>query len=93
MKKKVILITLLFAAIFSVSEAQIRFGSQNRSNTSNSLNLSYSNPQEYVIAAIEVEGAEFLDNNALISISGLKVGDKIRIPGDNITSAIKRCLL
>ena len=90
MKKKVILITLLFAAIFSVSEAQIRFGSQNRSNTSNSLNLSYSNPQEYVIAAIEVEGAEFLDNNALISISGLKVGDKIRIPGDNITSAIKR---
>ena len=35
-------------------------------------------------------GIEFLDNNALISLSGLKVGDKIEIPGDDISDAIKK---
>ena len=57
---------------------QVVFG-QNRSNDSEGgLNVNYSSPKEFEIAGIEVAGVEFLDNNALISLSGLKVGDKIR---------------
>ena len=37
-----------------------------------------------------VNGADHLNNNTLISISGLEVGEKIKIPGDNITSAITK---
>jgi len=59
------------------------------SNTSG-VRISYSNPQEYTVAEINVSGSEFLDKIALISISGLKVGDKIKIPGDQITLAIKK---
>jgi outer membrane protein insertion porin family len=70
------------------SQAQIVFG-KNKSDQAG-LNINYSSPQEFEIAEITVEGVEFLDNNALISLSGLRVGDKIKIPGDEISSAIKK---
>ncbi|GJM29337.1 MAG: outer membrane protein assembly factor BamA [Cyclobacteriaceae bacterium] len=54
------------------------------------ISVSYSNPQEYELAEIEVSGTEFLDNNALISLSGLKIGDRISIPGDDITNGLKK---
>lgn len=57
-----------------------------------SLNLpvyDYSSPQEYEIGAISVEGAFFAEQNAIIGVTGLSVGDKIRIPGPDIPRAIK----
>lgn len=60
--------------------------------TSDSLDLEvfdYSNPQEYEIGGITVAGAFFSDDNAIIGVSGLKVGDKIRIPGYDIPRALK----
>ena len=86
MKIKIILLLVLVA---NLATAQIRFGNQGRSQP-NQINLSYSNPQEFTIAEINVEGAEYLDKIALVSISGLKVGDKIKIPGDGISAAIKK---
>ncbi len=52
--------------------------------------LSYATPREYEIADIEVEGAETLNKNALISITGLKVGDQIRLPGEATATAIHK---
>ncbi|WP_020571495.1 BamA/OMP85 family outer membrane protein [Neolewinella persica] len=49
----------------------------------------YSSPQEYEIGAISVEGAFFAEQNAIIGVTGLSVGDKIRIPGPDIPRAIK----
>ncbi|TXF87881.1 BamA/TamA family outer membrane protein [Neolewinella aurantiaca] len=57
-----------------------------------SLNLpvyDYSDPQEYEIGAISVEGAFFAEQNAIIGVTGLSVGDKIRVPGPDIPRAIK----
>ena len=46
--------------------------------------------QEYTIAGITVSGTRFLDNDLLITVTGLSVGDKIRIPTDEkITRAIR----
>lgn len=59
-----------------------------QSAVDNSLN--YANPTEYFIAGIEVTGLAILDKNAIISLTGLKVGDKIKIPGDGITGAIRK---
>lgn len=50
----------------------------------------YSKPQEYEIGGITVEGIKYLDNNVLIMLSGLTVGEKVRVPGDNITDAIRK---
>jgi outer membrane protein insertion porin family len=55
-----------------------------------STELDYANPKEYTIMGITVTGSQFLDPNSLISMSGLKVGDKIKVPGDVVTSALKK---
>lgn len=52
--------------------------------------IHYDRPQEYEIADIKVRGTKYLDGNALISLTGLKVGDRIRIPGEDISGAIKK---
>ena len=52
--------------------------------------LNYRTPQEYTIAGIEITGLNVLDKNAMVSLTGLKVGDKIKIPGDGISSAIRK---
>lgn len=52
--------------------------------------INYNAPQKYTVADIRVEGAEYLDHNSLISLSGLRVGDQIDIPGSAISDAIKK---
>lgn len=89
MRRAQILFFILFVGYQSF--AQIGVGRRfNTSTKDQDLNINYSSPKEYEIADIEIKGVEFLDNNALISLSGLRVGDKIKIPGDNISSAIKK---
>lgn len=45
---------------------------------------------EYLIAGIDITGLNVLDKNAMISLTGLKIGDKIKIPGDQIANAIRK---
>ena len=42
----------------------------------------------YEIAGIEVEGADSYEDFVLIGFSGLAVGDKIDVPGEQITKDI-----
>ena len=44
----------------------------------------------YEIAGISVSGADSYEDFVIIGFSGLDVGDKIEIPGDKITKAIRR---
>lgn len=41
-------------------------------------------PKEYIIAGITVHGTRAFDENLIISISGLAVGDKVQIPGTDV---------
>jgi outer membrane protein insertion porin family len=43
-------------------------------------------PKEYTIAGITVGGTKAFDQNLIISISGLAVGDKVLIPGTDVFS-------
>ena len=81
--KKLRLIHLLFLLISSSISAQI--------NLRNSIeNVSYEKPVEYEIAGITIQGITNLDKNAIITLSGLTVGDKIMIPGEEISKAITK---
>ena len=72
-------IALFFISLFTVSiSAQI------------TENIEYASPITYEIGGITVSGAKYLNNSSLITISGLVIGEKITIPGDNISSAIKK---
>ena len=51
--------------------------------------ISFAQETTYEIGGIKVSGANFSETNAIIAISGLKVGDKIQLPGTAIPKAIK----
>ena len=46
--------------------------------------------QEYIIGGVTVTGVRFLDTNALIGISGLRIGEEVTIPGDAVTTAVQK---
>jgi outer membrane protein insertion porin family len=49
------------------------------------------NPVKYKIAAIKVSGNKYFDENLLLSVSGLNVGDIVSIPGgDNFSKSINK---
>jgi outer membrane protein insertion porin family len=45
--------------------------------------------KSYELGGVRVTGTQFLDNNVLLNLSGLVIGDKIDVPGDKITRAIR----
>jgi outer membrane protein insertion porin family len=51
--------------------------------------IDYTEPKDYEIGGIKVIGAKYSDEKAIVSISGLKVGDRVTIPGFETRKAIK----
>lgn len=81
-----LIIVLLFVGV----DAWAQFRKNRNNPAGGDTNLNYANPAEYTIAGIEVTGLNILDKNAMISLTGLKVGDKVKIPGDGISGAIRK---
>jgi outer membrane protein insertion porin family len=50
--------------------------------------IDYSFPRTYEITGVMISGTNFYDKGVLQVLSGLEVGQKIKIPGDDITRAI-----
>lgn len=83
--KFIILSLLLFIAPFSYAQ-EVSTADDGTTPT-----ILYSGtPKKYTIAGIKVEGVSNYEDYALISLSGLSVGQKIDIPGSQITEAINR---
>jgi outer membrane protein insertion porin family len=78
-----LLVSGLFITSPLVSIAQIAIGSDLSP-------FDYARPKDYEIGGITVNGVKYLDQNVLIMLSGLNVGDKIKVPGDRITEAIRK---
>jgi outer membrane protein insertion porin family len=49
-------------------------------------------PTKYEIAGLKVSGADNYEDYIIIGYSGLKVGDEIEVPGNDITTAAKRLM-
>lgn len=47
-------------------------------------------PKTYRLAPLQIEGAEHSDKNVIMLISGLRAGEEIKVPGDQISDAIRR---
>jgi outer membrane protein insertion porin family len=52
--------------------------------------IDYNSPKEFYIGGITVSGVKYLDGNVLIMLSGLTVGDKVKVPGDKISQAVRK---
>jgi outer membrane protein insertion porin family len=51
--------------------------------------VNYREPKKFKVAALEINGTQYLDKNIIRSLTGLKIGDQITVPGDEITKSIK----
>ena len=71
----------LFIFISLAAAAQVQLGGENQS-------FDYNKPKDYVVGGIVISGTKFLDENVLISLSGISVGDTIAVPGEKISKAI-----
>lgn len=80
--RRILLGLLMALSLFEPIYAQI--GTDKKLNE-----LSISSPKEYEIGGITITGSDNLDNQIITLISGLQVGDKITLPGDETTKAIK----
>lgn len=76
---------LVVGALPMVAWAQIPLG-----DDAPLLDLSYTNPKTYEIGGIAVTGVKFLDPNALINMTGLRVGDQIKLPSETVATAVRK---
>jgi len=91
MKKYTLL--LPFLLISFLSQSQLRGALGHRAVTApSSIQFNYAEPKEYEIEEITTSGSKYYDGNSMISLSGLRVGDKIKVPGDAISSVIKKLM-
>jgi outer membrane protein insertion porin family len=92
-------ITILALMCFAVFPASAQIPTDSLTTTTDTLPTSIDpqllelsnsrNPREYTLGKIKITGTKYLDEQLLISISGLTPGDKVTIPGgDNFSKAI-----
>ena len=84
MKRHLILLLLfLVSAFWSTGYAQIQIGDDLS-------DVDYLHPKEYEIGGIVVSGAKYVDATMLSLLTGLTVGQTVKIPGDDIAEAIRK---
>ena len=80
---------LAFLACTNSATAQLGGGAKTGLNSYRQ-GTDYNKPREYELAGITVSGAQYLDQDLLISVTNLIVGQKLRLPNDeSISKAIK----
>jgi len=55
--------------------------------------IDFTRYNDYIIGGVSVSGVKFLDINALIGISGLRIGQEVAMPGDAVTTAVQKLWL
>jgi len=84
MKKVLFFLPALIMLVLSFqASAQVVIGNQD-------YDIDYLTPKEYEIGGITFVGAENYDTRMILLIAGLQVGDKIRVPGDKLATAVDR---
>jgi outer membrane protein insertion porin family len=76
-------VLFLFMVIGNIAFAQII-----SSESSSSEPIDWGKPKDYILGPIEVESTE-TDKNVIRLLSGLTSGEKVQIPGDKMSEAIK----
>lgn len=75
---------ILFVFILFVKESSLFAQEKNDSVTVN-----YEVVREYEIGGVTVSGIKYLNSEILVTISGLQVGNRIKVPGQEIQKAIQ----
>lgn len=55
--------------------------------------VDYNNPKKYIIAGVTVDGNNYFSKDQIIQLTGLQKGNEITVPGEDISSIVKRLWL
>ncbi len=90
MRYKILLLPLLLIVAFAPVFNAV---AQAPNDTIYNPKVTYSTmPRTYEIAGISIEGAPNYDDYLILGYADLKVGERVAIPGDDITTAVKRLM-
>ncbi|HEX9957961.1 MAG TPA: outer membrane protein assembly factor BamA, partial [Fibrella sp.] len=88
-----LLITVLTANTGGWAQVRVGYGApQAAAPVATNALTDYANPKEYIIGGLTLTGTRFLDPNSLLSLTGLKKGDKIRLPGEAQGGAVRKLM-
>ena len=59
-------------------------------NSRSSIEIDYNHPKKYIVGGVGVEGNQYHGANQIIQITGLQKGMEITVPGEDVTSIVKR---
>jgi len=85
--KRLFILIGIFIVGAPVAFAQIRLNNSSRQGGGD--NFSYLAPKDYIIGGVTISGTKFLDNEVLLTIAKLQVGDRIEVPGEATANAVK----
>lgn len=80
--KILVLLMALVCGIPQWTEAQVVIGG------GQDYDIDYLTPKEYEVGGITFAGAEHFDTRMILLVAGIQVGDRIKVPGDKISTAI-----
>ena len=58
-----------------------------------SVEVDYNAPKTYVVGGVRVSGIKYLGENQILSVLGIRPGDTVTVPGDDVSAAVKRIWL
>lgn len=89
LKRLLLAATLLISAVSALAQAQ----ADTTAADENVEKVSYTGvARKYIIDDVVVSGVRHMDQQLLVNLSGLRKGQEVAIPGDEITQAVKRYL-
>ncbi|MDD2983096.1 MAG: outer membrane protein assembly factor BamA [Crocinitomicaceae bacterium] len=87
--KRSLFILLFTVSSFAIAQVEDSVKVNTGPTPIGTTSFDYSQPQQYELGPIRVEGADNYDHQAIQLIAGLRQGQSIMIPGDKISKAIK----
>ena len=55
--------------------------------------VDYNNPKTYIIGGVHVSGIKYLSKEQIISLTGLREGDEVTVPGETFSTMVKRLMM
>ncbi|MEE1885191.1 outer membrane protein assembly factor BamA [Pedobacter flavus] len=89
MKKIYSLFALILFTIPAFSQIRQQPAQQMPSYKIDGLDLDYFSPREFIIGGTTIQGTQYLDKGVLVKLSKLTEGERITLPGEATSNAIK----
>lgn len=55
--------------------------------------VDYNNPKKYIIGGVQVSGIKYLSKEQILSLTGLREGDEVTVPGEVFSDMVKRLMM